>query len=67
MIFEGDIVTWGGFKMEIFWSEHIGIGYGFCWRNVEGDCCYHESITGFIDEYEVIGNIYDNPELKKGE
>lgn len=62
-IYEGDIVEWAGIKMEIFWGEDIGFGYGFCWRNVKGENEYHESMTGFIDEYEVIGNIYDNPEL----
>ena len=62
-IFEGDIVQWCGNKMEIFWGEDIGCGYGFCWRNIKGDSYYHESMTGFIDEYEVIGNVYQNEEL----
>lgn len=53
--------------MEIFWGEDIGIGYGFCWRPCGSNRDYQESITGFIDEYEVIGNIYDNPELLKEE
>ena len=59
-IFEGDIVQWSNIKMEIFWGEHIGIGYGFCWRPYGEEQSYHESMTGFIDEYEVIGNIYEN-------
>lgn len=66
-IYEGDIVEWCGNKMEIFWGTDIGFGYGFCWRNVKGNSYYHESMTGFIDEYEVIGNIYENPELLKKE
>ena len=64
-IYEGDIVEWAGYKMEVFWGEDIGIGYGFCWRPCGDNKGYHESMTGFIDEYEVIGNIYDNPELLK--
>lgn len=66
-IYEGDIVQWAGIKMEIFWGEDIGIGYGFCWRPCGDNSGYHESMTGFIDEYEVIGNIYDNPELLERE
>lgn len=64
-IYEGDIVEWSGFKMEIFWGEDIGIGYGFCWRPCGDNRYYHESMTGFIDEYEVIGNIYENQDLLK--
>ncbi len=64
-IYEGDIVEWAGYKMEVFWGEDIGIGYGSCWRPCGDNKGYHESMTGFIDEYEVIGNIYDNPELLK--
>lgn len=62
MIFEGDIVQWSDIKMEIYWGEDIGIGYGFCWRPYGKDQSYHESMTGFIDEYEVIGNIFDEKE-----
>ncbi len=62
-IYEGDIVKWADFTMEIFWGEDIGIGYGFCWRPYGSNTDYHESMTGFIDEYEVIGTIYDKSEL----
>ena len=62
-IYEGDIVKWADYTMEIFWGEDIGLGYGFCWKPCGSNKYYHESMTGFIDEYEVIGNIYENKEL----
>ena len=61
-IYEGDILDGAMGKQKIVWSEDVGIGYGFIWEPLEKNT---ESITGFIDEYEVIGNIYDNPELLK--
>ena len=66
-IYEGDIVEWAGIKMEVFWGEDIGIGYGFCWKPCGDNSDYHESMTGFIDEYEVIGNIYENKDLLEKE
>ena len=65
-IYEGDIVQWADIKMEIFWGEDIGCGYGFCWRPYGEEQFYHESMTGFVDEYEVIGNIYENKLKEEG-
>ena len=65
-IYEGDIVQWTDIKMEIFWGQDIGMGYGFCWRPYGEEQLYHESMTGFIDEYEVIGNIYENKLKEEG-
>lgn len=60
-IFEGDIMRGTMGDMVVFYGEIIGYGYGFQWKAVDGGAC--ESMTGFIDEYEVISNIHDNPEL----
>lgn len=60
-IYEGDIVQWCDYKMLIVWDEIIGHGFGFQWLPINHE--RRESITGFIDEYKVISNIHDNPEL----
>lgn len=59
-IYEGDVVDGYKGKHVIEWGEIVGYGFGFVWRPLEGNT---ESVTGFIDEYEVIGNIYENPDL----
>ncbi len=63
-IFEGDILRGAVGDMVVFYGEIIGEGYGFHWKAVDGGAC--ESMTGFIDEYEIVGNIHDNPELLEG-
>lgn len=59
-IFEGDIMrgVLGDFVVKYYNS-----GAGFGWENVYDKNNWGESFTGFADEYEVIGNIHDNPEL----
>lgn len=60
-IFEGDIMRGCAGDMVVFYGEIIGEGYGFQWKSASGGGT--ESMTGFIDEYEVIGNIHDNQKL----
>ena len=61
-IFEGDILNGLYGDMLVCFGEIIGYGMGFMWKPVIEDGKW-ESITGFVDEYEVIGNKWDNPEL----
>lgn len=62
-IYEGDIVCWNEYTMKIVWGDIIGYGFGFMWEMCGTNTTWNESITGFIDEYEIIGNIHDHPEL----
>ena len=67
-IFEGDIL--GGFLDEEY-PEHKTIvaveWYEGMWVTHQGNCCPDLLEKGDVmDWFEVIGNIYDNPELLKG-
>lgn len=55
MIFEGDIVLWCGIKGIVVWEGHKFVIKGnLLWDFSDDDCI------------EVIGNIYDSPELIGG-
>lgn len=74
-IFEGDIVTvplsWDGDDVmdvgKVFYSER-SCGFYRTSKAFGGVFGVASGLSGIgTDEYEVIGNIYDNPEMTKGE
>ncbi len=60
-IYEGDILE-NNFNslLQIYWDEIVGYGWGFQALLIKGHL--EESITGYIDEYKIVGNIYENKE-----
>ena len=77
-IYEGDIVKIYGHRFDFgFKQEEIGQikfihgAFGFYREKSKNEYCFNnletEEAYGELDYYEVIGNIYDNPELLGGE
>lgn len=74
-IYEGDILCVSGYSYEEPEDDWTGevvmgpLGYGICGINSCGDnnFYYLNEIGGsYITTYEVLGNIYENPELLEG-
>lgn len=68
-IYEGDILeryNEAGITMHI---DYFGSQFGCVqhWDGVDGEGSWYPLDSYFTEEWEVIGNIHDNPELLKGE
>ena len=69
-VYEGDIlltqIAGETYKVEVFWNEELG-----CWdMRDDEDLSYFDIYRGLspfqTHDYEIIGNIHDNPELLEG-
>mgnify|MGYP001559257467 CR=1 FL=1 len=74
-IYEGDILKihhkqqgWAGHGKSSTWqvvTEESAWGYEFNWKHISGYECSTHVMEDDPCNYEVIGNIYENPELLK--
>lgn len=65
-IFEGDILCDEGNEQE---AEFVYVyvsskeGMWICTQNTNEDCGYGGALNEFVNDYSVVSNIYENPEL----
>ena len=65
-IFDGDILVFckgATYPIKVYWD---GLGWKFLRNGKRIDDAFECNIISHIQECEVIGNIYDNPELLEG-
>lgn len=65
-IFEGDILCDEGIEQEndfVYATVSYREGMWVCDQITSDDCGYGGALNEFSDDYSVIGNIYENPEL----
>ena len=62
-ICEGDLVEYCGYFGEIIYNDDSDGGARFMPRFADDDCVWHEKERWY--NLEIIGNIYENPELLK--
>lgn len=65
-IFEGDVLCDEGIEQEsdfVYATVYYGKGMWVCDQITSDDCGYGGALNEFSDDYSVIGNIYENPEL----
>lgn len=60
LVYEGDLVKWGGYSVcQVIWSDDSA---EFMFKNLNEDLREHVD-TMLLYDWEVVGNIHENPEM----